>query len=92
MSDKHEWLEEGDGFTDVTLKTGVTIDGTKVMKLRMREPEVGDQLASDNAKGGDAAKEIALFANLCEVTPDDIKRLKLRDHKRLQVAFMGFID
>ena len=42
-------------------------------------------------QGRDSAKEIAMFANLCEVSPDDIKRLTLRDYKKLQVAFMDFI-
>ncbi|WP_324617448.1 phage tail assembly protein [Microvirga alba] len=76
---------------DVELTRPMEIDGAQVKKLRMREPTVGDQLASEEFKGGEAAKEIAMLANLCEVSPDDIKRLTLKDYKRLQGAFLGFI-
>ncbi len=79
------------GFVDVELTRPLEIDGAQVKKLRMREPTVADQLASEEMKGGEAAKEIAMLANLCEVTPDDIKRLTLKDYKKVQAAFLGFI-
>lgn len=79
------------GFVDVALSRALDIDGAKVSSLRMREPTVGDQLAADQYAGGDAAKEIFTIANLCQVTPDDLKKLTLRDYKKLQEAFLGFI-
>lgn len=79
------------GYVDVQLARPLVIDGAQVKALRMREPTVADQLASDEMKGGEAAKEITMLANLCEVSPDDIKRLTLRDYKKLQGAFMGFL-
>lgn len=82
---------EADGFVDVELTRPLEIDGAQVKVLRMREPTVGDQLASEETKGGEAAREITMLANLCQVTPDDIKRLTLKDYKRLQGAFLGFI-
>ena len=51
---------------------------------------MADQLILEDMKGSDAAKEVALVANLCEVTPDDIKRLTLRDYRKVQKAFSGF--
>ena len=42
--------------------------------------------------GSDAAREIQTFANLCEQAPDDIRRLPLKDYKRLQAAYVNFID
>jgi hypothetical protein len=86
-----DFITQGDGFADVALSRGVEIAGAKVQALRMREPTVGDQLAIDKIQG-DAAKEMALFANLCELTPDDLKKLSLKDYRRLQQAFAGFID
>ena len=82
---------EASGFVDVELTRPLEIDGAQVKVLRMREPTVGDQLASEETKGGEAAREITMLANLCQVTPDDIKRLTLRDYKKLQGAFVGFI-
>lgn len=79
------------GYVDVELSRPMSIDGAQVKALRMREPTVADQLASEEMKGSDSAKEIAMLANLCEVAPDDIKRLTLKDYKKLQGAFLGFI-
>ena len=80
------------GFVDVELARALDIDGAQVKALRMREPTVADQLASEEMKGGDSAKEIAMLANLCEISPDDIKRLTLKDYKKVQAAFLGFIS
>lgn len=78
-------------FVDIQLTTPVVIAGTEVKALRMREPTVADQLAVDE-KGSNSAQEIAMFSNLCEISPDDIKRMKLRDYRKLQTAFFGFLD
>lgn len=78
------------GYVDIELSRPIEIDGVQVTTLRMREPTVADQLLLDEMKGSDATKEVALVANLCEVTPDDIKRLTLRDYRKVQKAFSGF--
>lgn len=77
---------------DIKLTSPLAIAGADVKALRMREPTVADQLASEEAKGSDSAKEIAMLSNLCEISPDDIKRLTLRDYKKVQAAFLGFLD
>lgn len=93
MTDKTpEWLTEGEGWTDVTLSRPLKVDGVDVTVIRMREPTVGDQLAASETKGNDSAKEVAFFANLCEIAPNDIKRLSFRNYARLQTSFGGFID
>lgn len=89
-----EWLavNEVEGYADITLKGGIDIDGAKVTVIRMREPTVADQEVSSVIKGTDAQREIQTFATLCELAPDDIRKLKLRDYKRLQDAFLNFIN
>lgn len=79
-------------FVDIALSRPLTIAGAEVKALRMREPTVADQLAAEEAKGSDATREIAMFANLCEVTPDDIKRMTLKDYRAAQKAFASFLD
>jgi hypothetical protein len=79
------------GFVDVALSRPLTVGGAEVKALRMREPTVADQLVSEEMKGTDSAKEIAMLSNLCEVTPDEIKSLTLRDYKKVQAAFLAFI-
>jgi hypothetical protein len=80
------------GSVDIKLLTPIEVDGAKVTGLRMREPRVKDQLVSQEIKGSDAEKELAMMANLCEVSPDDLKQLTLRDYKQVQKVFLGFCD
>lgn len=80
------------GHCDITLSRPLDIAGTMISVFRMREPTVADQEIASESSGSDAAKEIATFANLCEQSPNDIRRLPLKDYKRLQTAFVNFID
>lgn len=79
-----------DAVKKISLSKPLDIDGAKVSELTMREPTVGDQLAASEAGGSAAVQEINLIANLCQVSPGDIKKLPLRDYKKVQDAFMGF--
>lgn len=92
MAKNPEWLTLGEGYADVKLSRPLAVSGAKVEALRLREPTVRDQEVASEAAGSEASREIATLANLCEVTPDEIRSLSLRDYKRLQIAFMGFID
>lgn len=89
---KPEWLKESAGYADIILSRPADIAGVKTEAVRMREPTVADQEVAAEMSGSDASREIAVFANLCELAPDDIRKLPLRDYKRLQTAYMGFID
>lgn len=79
------------GGVDIQLAKAIDIDGAQVKFLRMREPTVGDQLAMDKIQGSDADKELAMIANLCMVKPADLHQLSLRDYKKVQAAFVGFL-
>lgn len=79
------------GSVTIPLTKPMDVDGTKVAALQMREPTVADQLALDAVDGGDVAKELHMIANLCMVTADNLKTLTLRDYKKVQAAFLGFI-
>lgn len=92
MSKKPDYITEGDGFADIKLHGSATIGGVKVTTLRMREPTVKDQMAGDATKGTEGEKEVAIFANLLEVSPDDVQAMTLRNYKRVQTAYVGFID
>lgn len=83
-------LNEQTGHIDITLARPLNVDGANVKVLRMREPTVADQEVAVDAAGSDASREIAMFANLCEVSPDQIRKMALRDYKRLQEAFVNF--
>lgn len=59
--------------------------------IKLRRPKVRDMMASDKAKGSDADKEVALFANLAELSPDEIASLDMADYKQLQDAYKDFL-
>lgn len=75
----------------IELKRPVTISGAKVERLTMREPTVGDQIDAQNATKSAADGEVLLIANLCEISPDDVRGLTMRDYRALQAALAGFI-
>ncbi len=77
---------------DIVLDRPLTVDGTEVTTLRLREPTVQDQIAASETKGSSARQEITMIANLCEISPDAVCQLSLRDYKKLQQAFLGFTE
>jgi hypothetical protein len=77
---------------DIKIKHGITVNGTKVHAVRMRAPTVADTLAADKIGGTPAEKELAIFANLCELSPTDLQGMLLSDYKLLQEAWQGFFD
>jgi formylmethanofuran dehydrogenase subunit D len=85
-------VEAQTGYVDVELSRPLKIDGTEVTKLRVREPTVEDQITVQEMKASEAVKDITMMANLCEISPADIKKLTLRDYKKVQEAFLGFTE
>ncbi|HDR9259635.1 TPA: phage tail assembly protein [Burkholderia vietnamiensis] len=86
-----DFVEYGDGYADITLSRPLVVGDAKVSVVRMREPEVRDNLAYDKAKGTDAEKELTVFSNLLEMSQEQIARFTLRDYRRLSAAYTGFL-
>lgn len=85
-----DFVKEGPGYSDITLSRPAKINGAEQSVIRMREPTVADQEAFQDSKESEATREITAFANLCEVAPNDIRALPLRDYHRLQAAYTLF--
>ncbi|MCP3940526.1 MAG: phage tail assembly protein [Desulfobacteraceae bacterium] len=83
-------MKNNTNIQNIQLSKKIMVNGIDVNCLQMREPKVADQLAADAYSGSDAMKEVMLFANLCDVAPDDIKQLTLQDYHKLQKAFLFF--
>lgn len=78
---------------EIELNFPVKVDGIETSVLQMRRPKVIDQLTFEKAQGmSDAEREIKLFANLCEVAPDDIKSLDLMDYAKLGEQYKTFLS
>lgn len=74
----------------IALDFPITISGVEVKHLIMRRPKVRDEVAYTKLKGDEADKTLALMANLCEVTPDDLLELDSSDFKKLEEQFQDF--
>ncbi len=77
--------------TSISLSHAISIDGVQVETLNLRRPKVRDMLAIEKSGHSDAEKEIHLFANLCEVTPDSVLALDMADYVKLQRAYQDFL-
>lgn len=79
---------------DIPLKDGIEIagSGSTTKAVRMRSPTVNDMLVADKSKGSDAEKEIAIFANLCSLTPDEIGKMSMRDYALIRKAWLDFLE
>lgn len=92
MAKKPEWLKElPDGSMEITLAKPLEVMGAMVTVVTMREPTVADQEASQAMEGSDATREINEFANLCQLAPDDIRKMSLRNYQRVRAAYLSFI-
>ena len=49
-------------------------------------------LIADKHGSGNGAKEVAMFANLCEVDSSVIEDLDLADYGELQATYKGFLS
>lgn len=91
-SQNPDWLKFGVGYVDVTLSRPAQFNGVEQTVLRMREPTVADTEAASEMKGSDAAREITAISNLCDVAPEDMRKLPQRDFIRLQTGYKSFMD
>lgn len=98
MSDTQELpefiKETENGDYEITLNKPIKVDGNDVFTVIMVEPSVQDMLAAElQAKGkSDAVKEIQFFSNLCGLVTENIQSMKMKDYRRLQIAYNLFTD
>ncbi len=75
----------------INLKFPVTVENETYNNLTMRRSKVKDRLAIAAMKNlSDEEKEIRLFANLCEVSPEVLKELDEVDYSSVQKVYMSF--
>ena len=73
----------------IELEFPIKIAGASVQVLSMRRSTVGDVLTANRIKD-EVEREIVLFANLCQVTPEDIRSIDLKDYQKIQEVFRSF--
>ncbi|MFY9810817.1 phage tail assembly protein [Aquabacterium sp.] len=78
---------------DIEFSRPVMIAGVETKTVRMREPKVLDQkIAQKQARGDDVEGETFLFASLCELDPQTINGLPMRDYVKLKEAYAVFLS
>jgi len=75
----------------ITLDYPVTINGQEVSQLFLRRAKVADQRAMAKNSGTDADKEIAMFANLLNIAPNEVDLLDVKDYQKITEAYQGFL-
>lgn len=90
MTTQKEYIQENEGMNQITLSRAYG----GLNQISMREPTVQDLLTAElQSKGTSSAEqEITMFANLCEIAPDFIKGLGLKDYKRIQESYTLFTE
>ena len=77
----------------ITLDFPIKVDGVEISTISIRRPKVNDILVAEKSSNGSSTdSEIQTFANLCQLTPADIRELDFGDYKKLQQAFTGFFS
>lgn len=76
----------------IELDYPVRHQGHEYARLAMRRPRVGDMLAAEKQGGSDAEREVAMFASLCEVPPEVLRELDMKDYRKIQAAYTGFLS
>jgi hypothetical protein len=76
----------------IELTHSIEIDGAKVSVIQLRRPKVRDMLSVEKSVDNDAEKEIQLFSNLSELSPDNLLELDMADYAKLQKAYQDFLS
>lgn len=66
----------------ITLLKPITVGDAEVSKLTFREAEAGDVIAAESMVGSNA-QAVALLAAMCDTPYPAMKKLKVRDLKRI---------
>ena len=77
---------------EIKLTEPVEVNGERFEQLSIRAPRVRDLLMASKFDGSDEEKEVRIFANLCEVPPEVVEELTIRDYQQLQKAYQGFLS
>ena len=76
---------------DITLDFPIKIAGNEVKLLTLRRPKVADKKAVQTSKKSEAEAEMDLFANLLQITPDELQQLDLADYGKIAEAYVSFL-
>lgn len=76
---------------EITLDFPVQLPDRKLEKVTMRRPNVGDLIRHNiNGAGYDLKDDIAFYADLCGLVPDEMELFDFADYEKIQQQFFSF--
>jgi len=67
-------------------------NGAEVTEVNMRRAKVKDmRIAEEKSKSSGGNYESILFANLCELSPDAMDLIDIKDYGKLQARYQSFL-
>ncbi|MES2141908.1 MAG: phage tail assembly protein [Pseudomonadota bacterium] len=73
---------------EIQLAYPIPTNGVTTNIIKVRRPTVGDSLVADSLSGSDLEKEAYLMASLCQISPEDIKKMDLIDYEKIKDALV----
>lgn len=73
----------------IALDFPIKVGGIETASITVRRPLVRDMLKARNNKN-EAQAEMHLFADLCQITPDEVQTLDWADYAKIQEVLRGF--
>ena len=76
----------------IKLVTPIDINGVKTDTIVLREPTVGDSLDVQKlAPNDDDQREVLMLARLADISPEDLKRMGMKDFRRMQKGYLRLV-
>jgi len=66
--------------------------GAMTDTITMREPTVGDEINAQETAPKESLVQITLFANLCDLTLDELKQISSKDGQKIAEAYNSFLE
>ena len=79
-------------MTTIELDYPIELNGETISELHMRRPKVKDQMRISKQATSDEEKELKMFVDLCEVAPEVIEELDLKDYLKVQKEYTDFLS
>ena len=75
---------------EISLDFPVQLADRKLEKLVMRRPVMGDIIDYPIKDGNDLKGELALYAHLCGMNPEEMRQIDSADYAKLQKLYLLF--
>ncbi len=69
-----------------------SFNGVMKNHLEMREPTIGDEMNAQEMARNESELQLLMFANLCDVSLDELKPITSKDGQKIAEAYNSFLS